>query len=304
MDPRIGFIGLGKMGKWMAFNLVRAGFDVTVYDVSEQPVAFLLERGAKAVNSPAALARKIDWLFLCLPSAFIVEQVLFGEGGVSAVARPGMALVDCGTTSYLATLDFEQRLKPMGVRYADAPVSGRESRAEEGTLTMMFGGAEPLFQEVYPALAAMGNEIVYMGEIGSGQLTKLINQLLYNINAAAIAEVFPLAAKLGLDPEKVVQVVTAGTGKSAAVDYFGPLILEGRFDQGYPLQDAYKDMISATELSAQKKIPLPLVHAATTTYQMALAEGLGAEGKGAMIKVFERLLGVEFRKKTSTTIVD
>jgi 3-hydroxyisobutyrate dehydrogenase-like beta-hydroxyacid dehydrogenase len=161
----------------------------------------------------------------------------------------------------------------------------------------MFGGEKKVFDQVRIALEAMGNKIIHMGEVGSGQLTKLVNQLLFNISAAAIAEVLPMAAKMGLDPEKVTQVITTGTGRSFAAEFFTPLILEGRFDQGYPLKNAYKDMISAAEICAYQKIPLPLVQAATTTYQMALADGHGEEGKGAMIKVFERILGVKFRKE-------
>jgi 3-hydroxyisobutyrate dehydrogenase-like beta-hydroxyacid dehydrogenase len=161
----------------------------------------------------------------------------------------------------------------------------------------MFGGETPIFDRVRPVLEAMANRIVYMGAVGNGQLTKLTNQLLFNISVAAIAEVLPMAAKLGLDPEKVLQAVTTGTGHSFAAEFFGPLILDGVFDRGYPLQDAYKDMISAAEISARETIPLPLVHAATTTYQMALAEGYGDQGKAAMIQVFERLLDVQFRRR-------
>ncbi len=297
MDKRIGFIGLGQMGKWMAVNLVKAGFEVIVYDLNAKATQFLIDQGAKTAGSPAELAGQADWIFLSLPNTAVVEQVIFGENGLAQEAKPGAIIVDCGTTSYLPTLDLGERLKGREVIFADAPVSGMEARAKEGTLTIMFGGDEEVFHQVRPALDAMGNKILHMGGIGSGQLTKLANQLLFNISCAAIAEILPMAAKLGLDPEKVTQVVTTGTGRSFAAEYFAPFILENRFDQGYPLKAAYKDMISAAEISAQEKIPLPLVHAATTTYQMALAEGLGDQGKGAMIKVFERILGVEFRKR-------
>jgi 3-hydroxyisobutyrate dehydrogenase-like beta-hydroxyacid dehydrogenase len=135
-----------------------------------------------------------------------------------------------------------------------------------------------------------------MGAVGSGQLTKLINQLLFNICCAGIAEVLPMAVKLGLDPEKVTEVVTTGTGRSFAAEFFLPRALENKFDEGYPIKLAYKDMISAAEISANQKIPLPMVQAATTIFQMALAAELGNEGKGTLIKVFERMLDVEFRK--------
>jgi 3-hydroxyisobutyrate dehydrogenase-like beta-hydroxyacid dehydrogenase len=258
---------------------------------------FLTDQGGRSATGPGELAGEVDWIFLSLPNTEVVQDVIFGEEGLSSGARPGLILVDCGTTNYLPTLEFGKSLGEKGLVFADAPVSGMEARAKEGALTIMFGGDMGTFHEVRPALDAMGNQVIYVGALGAGQLTKLVNQLLFNISAAAIAEVLPMAAKLGLDPEKVTQVVTTGTGRSFAAEFFAPLILEGRFDVGYPLKDAYKDMISAAEICVQKKIPLPLVHTATTTYQMALADGHGHLGKGAMIKVFERLLGVEFRKK-------
>jgi 3-hydroxyisobutyrate dehydrogenase-like beta-hydroxyacid dehydrogenase len=300
MKERIGFIGLGQMGKWMALNVMKAGFDLTVFDMSGEAVRFLTDQGAKSVPSATQLAGAVDWIFLSLPNTAIVEDVLFGEAGVVHGAASGSIIVDCGTPSYMPTLEIHRRLEAAGITFADAPVSGMEARARGGTLTIMFGGAEPVFDRVRPVLDAMGNKVINMGGVGSGQLTKLVNQLLFNISAAAIAEVLPMAVKLGLDPEKVTEVVTTGTGRSFAAEFFAPLALKNRFDQGYPLKDAYKDMISAAEICAHKKIPLPLVHAATTTYQMALAEGYGDESKGAMIKVFERLLDVRFRKKTET----
>ena len=297
MKKKIGFIGLGQMGKWMALNLHRSGFDLTVADIDPAAVAFLTAEGAKAAASPAELSEQADWIFLSLPDAAVVEQVLFGPGGLIENGRPDRIVVDLGTTAYMATLEFGRRLKDREIIFADSPVSGMEARAREGNLTIMFGGDQAVFELLQPAFEALGNLSLYMGELGSGQLTKLINQLLFNISAAAIAEVLPMAVKLGLDPEKVISVVNSGTGKSFAAEFFGPHILEDRFEAGYPLKHAYKDMVSAAEIGAHKKIPLPLVQAATTTYQMALAAGYGDQDKGAMIKVFENILDVKFRKK-------
>jgi len=235
-----------------------------------------------------------------LPNASVVERVIFGEDGIARGAREGLTVIDGGTTAYLATLDFGRRLKEKAVDFLDAPVSGMEKRAEEGKLTTMAGGEKEIFEKTRPLLATYSNKVLFMGALGSGQLTKLINQLLFNISAAAIAEVLPMSVKLGLDPERVAKVITTGTGNSFAAEFFAPLALDGIFDQGYPLEEAYKDMVSAAEICAYRKIPLPLVHAATTTYQMALAEGYGRESKGAMIKVFERILGVKFRKGASS----
>ncbi len=296
MSKKIGFIGLGQMGKWMAVNLVKAGFDTTVFDLNQQAVDELVQAGAKQAAKPSELAQGSEWVLLSLPNTAIVEAVIFGQDGVASMAQPGLIICDCGTTSYLPTLDMAERLAAQGVVLVDAPVSGMEARAKSGELTIMYGGAPEVFEALTPAFNAMGNKMLNMGAVGSGQLTKLVNQLLFNISCAAIAEILPMAAKLGLDPEKVTQVVTTGTGRSFAAEFFAPLALEGVFDQGYPLKHAYKDMISAAEISANRQIPLPMTAAATTTYQMALAEGHGDLGKGAMFKVFERLLNVEFRK--------
>jgi 3-hydroxyisobutyrate dehydrogenase-like beta-hydroxyacid dehydrogenase len=269
--------------------------------LNPKAVKALTDQGVKSAHSPSQLAAQVHWAFLSLPSTAEVEEVLFGEEGLIKGAKPGLIIVDCGTTSYLPTLDFGRRLKEKEILFADAPVSGMEARAKDAALTIMFGGDKSLFEQIRPALDAMGNKIIHMGGVGSGQLTKLINQLLFNISCAAVAEILPMAVKLGLDPEKVAQVVTTGTGRSFAAEFFIPQILQNRFEQGYPLKAAYKDMISAAEISAQEKIPLPLFHAATTTYQMALAQGLGDLDKGAMIKVFERILGVEFRGRKEKT---
>ena len=299
MTVRIGFIGLGTMGKWMALNMLKAGFPLRVYDINPTPVEFLAGQGAGAATSPADVAAQADWLFLSLPDTELVEKVIFGEKGVAQGARPGLVLVDLSTISYIPTLEIARRLKEKRVLFADAPVSGMEARAKEGKLTVMFGGDEGLFRTVRPALDAIGNQIVHMGEVGSGQLTKLINQLLYNISCAGLAEVLPMAVKLGLDPERVAQVVTTGTGRSFAAEFFIPLTLENKFEEGYPVKSAYKDMISAAEISAHKGIPLPVVNATAVTFQMAMAEGFGDLSKGGLIRVFEKMLGVEFRKRGS-----
>jgi 3-hydroxyisobutyrate dehydrogenase-like beta-hydroxyacid dehydrogenase len=297
MTAKIGFIGLGTMGKWMALNMLKAGFPMKVYDINPAAVLFLTGEGAEAATSPADVAAAVDWLFLSLPDTELVERVIFGENGIVQGAKPGLVLIDLSTIGYIPTLEIDRKLKERGILFADAPVSGMEARAKDAKLTVMFGGDESLFQTLRPAFDAIGNQIVYMGAVGSGQLTKLINQLLFNISCAGLAEVLPMAVKLGLDPEKVAQVVTTGTGRSFAADFFIPLTLKNRFDEGYPVKSAYKDMISAAEISAYKGIPLPVVNATAVTFQMAMAEGFGDLSKGGLIRVFEKLLKTEFRTK-------
>jgi 3-hydroxyisobutyrate dehydrogenase-like beta-hydroxyacid dehydrogenase len=296
MKEKVGFIGIGTMGKWMALNLMNAGYSLTVFDVNPEPMSFFVGKGAGAARNPKELSNSVDWIFLSLPNTEIVEQVLFDSNGVLDGAKQGVLIVDFSTIKYMATLRIYEKLKEKGLQFADAPVSGMEKRAKDAQLTVMFGGEKEVFDSVKPALSAIGNQTIYMGNVGSGQLTKLINQLLFNINVAGIAEILPMAVRLGLDAEKVAEVVTTGTGKSFAGDFFIPLILENRFDVGYPIESAYKDMISASEISAQQKIPLPLVNATMATFQMALASGYGQNSKGGLIQVFENFVGTKFRK--------
>ena len=297
MTAKVGFIGLGTMGKWMASNMLKAKFPMCVYDINPAAVKFLTGQGAEAAKSPAEVAAQVDWLFLSLPDTEIVEAAIFGEKGVVQGAKPGLALVDLSTIGYMPTLEIARRLDQRGILFADAPVSGMEQRAKDAQITVMFGGSESLYKTVYPALEAIANKVVYMGGVGCGQLTKLINQLLFNISCAGLAEVLPMAAKLGLDPGQVAQVVTTGTGRSFAAEFFIPLTLENKFDVGYTVKSAYKDMISAAEISAHKGIPLPVVNATAVTFQMAIAQGFGGLSKGGLIRVFEKMIGVEFRKK-------
>ena len=297
MIRRIGFIGLGQMGKWMALNFLKADSQLCVYDIKPNAMQDLVANGAVAGRTPADIAKQAEVVFLSLPDTDAVEQVIFGEAGLVQDAQKGLLVVDLSTISYLGSIDIARQLSRKGISFCDAPVSGMVSRAKEASLTIMVGSSKKIFDRIHPLLKIIGDTILHMGPVGSGQLTKLVNQLLFNINAAGLAEVLPMAAKLGLDPAKVCQIITTGTGRSFAAEFFTPLTLESCFDQGYPLKSAYKDMASAAEIGARHKIPLPLTQATTTIFQMALAQGLGAESKGALIKVFEKILDVQFRRK-------
>jgi 3-hydroxyisobutyrate dehydrogenase-like beta-hydroxyacid dehydrogenase len=200
-----------------------------------------------------------------------------------------------------ATLDIHSRLASANIRFLDAPVSGMQSRAEDGSLTVMCGGSLEVFETVHPWLARMGNNVLYMGEAGSGQLTKLVNQLLFDINCAALAEILPMSRRMGLDPEKIASVINSGTGRSYASEFFLPRILSRHFSDGYPLQAAYKDLVSAAELGARHCIPMPVLAAATATYQMSLLTGNQATDKGSMTRFFEDMLGVQFSAAASHT---
>jgi 3-hydroxyisobutyrate dehydrogenase-like beta-hydroxyacid dehydrogenase len=293
MQNSIAFVGLGQMGRHMAANLIDASRQVIVHDRSAEAVAALQERGGIPAIDVAALA-PADVVFLSLPNGEIVRQFLLGEGGAAEHLKPGAIVVDTSTAGYRETIELAALLGARGLRFMDAPVSGMEARAKDGTLTIMCGGPTNVFSEVEPLLGQIGNTILRVGDVGAGQLMKLINQLLFDINAAAIAEILPMAVKLGLDPEQVAQVVNTGTGRSYASEFFAPRVLKRNFAEGYPLKAAYKDLISGADISAHLGIPMPVLAAATATYQQALLRGHGSKDKGAMILVFEELLGVTF----------
>ena len=289
----IAFIGLGTMGKYMALNLIKSGELIVVSDVVDKAFAEFMEKGVAATTTVAETA-KADVIFLSLPNTEIVQNVI---GGLLPHLHEGQIIVDLSTIKYNATVELRKTLDEAGIEFLDAPVSGMESRAKDGTLTVMCGGKEEIFDKVKHYFDYIGNKVLYMGGSGAGQLTKLINQLLFDINAAALAEILPMSVKMGLDSEKIGQVVNSGTGRSYASEFFIPHVLKNSFHNGYPMRSAYKDLVSAAELGANLGIPMPVLAAATATYQQALLKGLGDNDKGGMIKVFEDQLGVQFREK-------
>ncbi len=297
---RIGFVGLGQMGKPMAMNLLKSGAELIVNARKTNSFPEFEKMGARATTDSREVARA-DIIFLSLPNGETVRDVLLGEKGIDDQLQPGQIVVDTSTITYATTLEVGGSLEARGIDFLDAPVSGMKTRAVNGTLTVMCGGKRETFEAVKPYLECIGNQIFYMGDIGSGQLTKLINQLLFDINAAALAEILPMAVKMGLDAEKVGEVINSGTGKSYASEFFIPRILEGNFSAGYPMKHAYKDLVSVCEISAGVCLPMPVLHAAITTYQVALLQGHGDLDKGGLIRVYEELLGVRYRYPPART---
>lgn len=291
----VGFIGLGQMGAHMARNLMGPDVALTVCARREQTLAPFRALGVAVTTRVHDLAA-CEIVFLCLPGDEDVRAVLVGEDGLLPLLTPGKVVVDCSTISYETTLELARACAEREVAFLDVPVSGMEARARDGTLTMMAGGDAKTLARVEPLLLRMGRTLLHMGGPGAGQLAKLVNQLLFDVNMAVLAEILPLSVKMGLAPEKMGAVVNSGTGRSYASEFFIPRILEDSFTSGYPMADAYKDLVSGGVLAARENIPLPVTHAATVTYQMALRKGYGSEDKGAMIKIYEELLGVRFRR--------
>ncbi len=298
MTAHIAIMGLGQMGHPIARNLAAKGDArserITALDPDPARLAGLEASGMVATTDRGDIGGA-EVLFLCLPDGDVVEAVLFGEDGLAARLAPGAVVVDLSTIAHGKALAIGRALETSQKRFLDAPVSGAPVGAEAGTLTVMCGGAAETFAAVKPLLERIGTRVLHMGPTGSGQLTKTLNNVLYDINIAALAEVLPMAVAMGLDPKTMAAVVTTGTSRSYASQTFVPQILEGRFDVGYPMGSAYKDLVAAAAVAMARGFPMPVTAAATATNQTALLQGHGAEDKGAMILPFEAALGVRFR---------
>ena len=281
------------MGLGMTSNLVKAGVPLTVFDARAEPMEACIELGASAAADSADLASRVEYLFLCLPSETEVADVLFGERGIVAKAHGGLLIVDTTTMNRRATLQLAEKSEKVGLSYSDCPISGMPFRAENGTLTMMFGGSSEMFAEARPYLDIMGEFVVHCGDVGMGQLMKAVNNIIYNVNIAAFCEVMPLAVKAGLAPDKLAEVLTTASSRSFASEYFMPRILDRKFDSDFSMQAAYKDIVNIQEVAARFQASMPVVDAMVATYEAALDMDLGDQPKSAMIKVYEQQLGQE-----------
>ena len=293
---KISFIGLGTMGGGMAMNLATKGnFEFLAINRSEKGLKPFIENNIP-VSQNLKDAADGDCTFLCLPDGTIVREVLLGINGIAHKMKPGHIIVDCSTISYLEAKEIASELSLLGIEYMDAPVSGHHAKAMDGTLTIMCGGKKEIFDQIKPYFDLMGTTVLYMGETGAGQLTKMINNCALNICTASFCELMPVGVKLGLDPEAIGKVLMTASGSSYASKTLIPEILENNFAHGFTMGLAYKDMLSMSEVCNKFAIPLPTLLGTMQTYQLAIQCGYANEYKGAMIKFFEKLLGVECRK--------
>ena len=292
-ERTIGFIGLGRMGGGMARNLLARVPGLLVYDPVPQAMAPLVEAGATPADGPSAMAATCDLIFLCLPFAPEVRAVLFGDGGIVQAGR-ALTVVDTTTLDRMDALDIAEEAAAHNIAYWDCPISGMPFRADNGTLTTMFGGTADAFADIQPYLKAFGEDTIHGGPVGSGQAMKAINNIIYNVNIAALCEVLPLAVAVGLDVDEVAKLVTSASSRSFASEYFVPRMMARAFDKDFTMQDAYKDIVNVQRMGVETRASLPVVNAMISTYQAAIADGHGHEPKSAMIKVYEKALGVTF----------
>ncbi len=288
---RVGFIGLGIMGSRMSMNILKAGFPLTVWNRTSSKMRPLVEAGASAASSPKEVAERSDVIIDIVTDSPDVEEVILGPEGVIHGARPGSIVVDMSTISPMVTRRIASELSKRGVRMLDAPVSGGDVGARDGTLSIMVGGDEDAFQECLPILRAMGRTIIYVGDHGMGQMVKLCNQILVGINMLGVAEALMFASRAGVNLEKAFSAVSGGAGSSWQLTHNGAKLLRGDLEPGFKVSHYLKDLRLIMEASAEMRLPLL---GASLVYQMfrALdAEGLGEKGTQAIIRVVERLAG-------------
>jgi len=293
---KIGFIGLGIMGKPMAKNLLKAGHQLVVYDIVDVPVRELVEAGAAAGESPRDVASQCELIITMLPNSPHVKEAVLGKNGVIEGAKPGSVLVDMSSIAPLASREVAAELAGKGIEMLDAPVSGGEPKAIDGTLAIMAGGKEAVFEKVKDVLLKMGASAVLCGEIGAGNVTKLANQIIVALNIAAMSEAFVLAAKSGVDPQRVFDAVKGGLAGSTVLNAKAPMVLEGNYKPGFRIELHIKDLQNALDTARESGVPIPLTHQVMEMMQALKADGKQGEDHGGLIQYYEKLAGVKVRK--------
>jgi 2-hydroxy-3-oxopropionate reductase len=293
---KIGFVGLGIMGKPMAKNLLKAGYSLTVYDIVSEKIDDVVEAGAEAGSSNKEVAEKSDVVITMLPNSPEVKEAVLGADGVLDGAGPGTILVDMSSIAPLASKEVSKRAQEKGVVVLDAPVSGGEPKAVDGTLAIMVGGPQETFDQVKDILSVMGGSVTLVGEIGSGNMTKLANQIIVALNIAAMSEAMVLAAKAGVDSEKVFQAIRGGLAGSTVLDAKMPLVLEGNFKPGFRIELHIKDLANALDTAQEVGAPVPVSSAVMEVMQALKVDGKGADDHGGIIQFYEKLAKVEVRR--------
>lgn len=288
---KIGFIGLGIMGKPMAKNLIDAGHELVVNDINTASVDELVAYGASSAPNAAEVAEKCGIVITMVPNSPQVKEVVLGPNGLLEGASEGLLYVDMSSIAPLASKEVYAECAKKGVKMLDAPVSGGEPKAIDGTLSIMVGGDKDVFDQVYDILDVMGGSVVYCGDIGAGNTTKLANQIIVAINIAAVCEAMTLAKKTGVDPEVVYQAIRGGLAGSTVMDAKVPMILERNFKPGFKIDLHIKDLNNVLETGHGVGAPLPLSAAVMEMLQTLHADGYGQEDHSAIAKYYEKIVG-------------
>jgi 2-hydroxy-3-oxopropionate reductase len=295
---KVGFIGLGIMGKPMALNLIRAGHALALHSRSGVP-ADLTDAGGKACSSGKEVAQQSDIIITMVPDTPHVEDALFGRGGVAEGLSRGKVVIDMSSISPLATKDFAQRVNALGCEYLDAPVSGGEVGAKNATLSIMVGGTEAAFERVKPLFDTLGKNITLVGGNGDGQTAKVANQIIVALNIEAVAEALVFAAKAGADPARVRQALMGGFASSKILEVHGERMVKRTFNPGFRIELHQKDLNLALSNARQMGVALPNTAAAQELFNSCAAHGGAESDHSAMVRALERMANFEIGQKSA-----
>jgi 2-hydroxy-3-oxopropionate reductase len=292
---KIGFIGLGIMGKPMAKNLLKAGKSLVVYDVAPSAMEDAVSAGAEKANSPAGVAVAADVIITMLPNSPHVREAVTGKNGILDSARKGQIVIDMSSIAPLVSRELCALLEAKGAEMLDAPVSGGQEKAEKGTLAIMVGGKEEVYHKIKDILDLMGKSN-YVAGIGAGQIAKLVNQTIVGINIAAVAEGMSLAKKAGVDPEKVFNAIRGGLAGSQCMEDKAPRMFEGRYNPGFRVNLHIKDLGNVQETSRSLHLSMPLAAQVMEMMQNLAADGHETLDHGALGLFYEKLNKISLQK--------
>ena len=296
MANRIGFVGLGIMGKPMAKNLLKASHALVVYDIMPAGMDEVVAAGAEKGSSPKDVASRTDLVITMVPDGPEVEQAVLASNGVLEGARKGTIVVDMSSISPMVSQKVGAACEAKGVEFLDAPVSGGEPKAIDGTLAIMVGGRQDVFDKVEPILKQMGSTVVLTGKIGAGNVTKLANQIMVACNIAAMGEAFVLATKAGLDPEVVFNAVKAGLAGSTVLNVKAPMVYSRNFKPGFRVRLHQKDLRNALLAAESLKVSLPLTSAVQNMLVSLMNDGKGDLDHSAIVQFIEQMSAIEVKR--------
>jgi len=294
----IGFIGLGIMGKPMSKNLLKAGYKLVVLDLIKEAMDELASLGAEKSSTPAEVASSCETVITMLPNSPHVKEVVTGKNGLIEGFKSGSVFIDMSSISPIVSRELYQLLERKEVEMLDAPVSGGEPKAIDGTLSVMVGGKKDVFEKSYPLLKAMAASVVHTGSIGSGNVTKLANQIIVALNIAAMSEALVLATKAGVEPELVYKAIRGGLAGSTVLDAKAPLAMDRKFNPGFRINLHIKDLANALDTSHEVGASLPLTAAVMEIMQALKVDCMGESDHGGLIRYYEKLAKIEVKKIT------
>ena len=292
---KIGFIGLGIMGRPMAKNLVKAGYDLTVYDLNEEAVADLVSCGARAADSGREASLEAEVVITMVPNSPQVREVVLGKDGMAEGASEGTVLIDMSSIDPTESRSIGMELKKYGIEMMDAPVSGGEPKAIEGTLSVMVGGRRELFDRYYDMLMVMAGSVVYVGKLGAGNVAKLANQIIVAVNIAAVSEALTFAKKAGTDPELVYQAIRGGLAGSTVLDAKAPMMFRGDFKPGFRIELHIKDLGNAINAAHAVSSPVLMTGQLMEIMQALKADGLEKKDHSCIVKYYEKISNVTIK---------